>query len=108
MIRRPPRSTLFPYTTLFRSVFHHARDGGDAPPRRAGANRDRAPGRRRAPAVGGRRRLPSLRVGPDRHGVSRRARAGGIGILPRRPRLPLARGGRSLAPAPPAPLPWLP
>src|SRR3712207_1687979 len=26
MIRRPPRSTLFPYTTLFRSV----EDGGDA------------------------------------------------------------------------------
>src|SRR3712207_7957342 len=24
MIRRPPRSTLFPYTTLFRSVLHHA------------------------------------------------------------------------------------
>src|SRR5690554_7399290 len=23
MIRRPPRSTLFPYTTLFRSPFHH-------------------------------------------------------------------------------------
>src|SRR3712207_7888668 len=23
MIRRPPRSTLFPYTTLFRSVLHH-------------------------------------------------------------------------------------
>src|SRR5688572_32515871 len=23
MIRRPPRSTLFPYTTLFRSVVHH-------------------------------------------------------------------------------------
>src|SRR3712207_8917636 len=23
MIRRPPRSTLFPYTTLFRSVFAH-------------------------------------------------------------------------------------
>src|SRR2546430_12145538 len=23
MIRRPPRSTLFPYTTLFRSVEHH-------------------------------------------------------------------------------------
>src|SRR2546422_7864545 len=22
MIRRPPRSTLFPYTTLFRSVYH--------------------------------------------------------------------------------------
>src|SRR5260221_5718690 len=24
MIRRPPRSTLFPYTTLFRSYFPHA------------------------------------------------------------------------------------
>src|SRR2546430_10398023 len=24
MIRRPPRSTLFPYTTLFRSYLHHA------------------------------------------------------------------------------------
>src|SRR5438105_10748886 len=24
MIRRPPRSTLFPYTTLFRSPVHHA------------------------------------------------------------------------------------
>src|SRR2546422_4809412 len=24
MIRRPPRSTLFPYTTLFRSLGHHA------------------------------------------------------------------------------------
>src|SRR5258706_9665771 len=24
MIRRPPRSTLFPYTTLFRSPFHHS------------------------------------------------------------------------------------
>src|SRR2546430_3987248 len=23
MIRRPPRSTLFPYTTLFRSCIHH-------------------------------------------------------------------------------------
>src|SRR5260370_41020120 len=26
MIRRPPRSTLFPYTTLFRSPFHVERD----------------------------------------------------------------------------------
>src|SRR5256885_5062594 len=30
MIRRPPRSTLFPYTTLFRS---HARDADAADPR---------------------------------------------------------------------------
>src|SRR5690242_21103666 len=28
MIRRPPRSTLFPYTTLFRSLLHKT---GDAP-----------------------------------------------------------------------------
>src|SRR2546427_3429616 len=26
MIRRPPRSTLFPYTTLFRSVLHQVPD----------------------------------------------------------------------------------
>src|SRR5438309_9274164 len=25
MIRRPPRSTLFPYTTLFRSLYHNAK-----------------------------------------------------------------------------------
>src|SRR3712207_1850598 len=28
MIRRPPRSTLFPYTTLFRSIFRGALDAG--------------------------------------------------------------------------------
>src|SRR5258706_11643695 len=28
MIRRPPRSTLFPYTTLFRSVLEVSYDGG--------------------------------------------------------------------------------
>src|SRR2546430_12180565 len=27
MIRRPPRSTLFPYTTLFRSLYTIAKDG---------------------------------------------------------------------------------
>src|SRR2546422_5744502 len=33
MIRRPPRSTLFPYTTLFRSFFSMqvADDGGETP-----------------------------------------------------------------------------
>src|SRR2546430_16018296 len=38
MIRRPPRSTLFPYTTLFRSLFVAAHDGlmqsGEAGPGR--------------------------------------------------------------------------
>src|SRR2546427_4533338 len=36
MIRRPPRSTLFPYTTLFRSATTHfwaAGDGINCPPR---------------------------------------------------------------------------
>src|SRR3712207_8645277 len=41
MIRRPPRSTLFPYTTLFRSVGGHAA----APAGAAGEIRDdRVPG----------------------------------------------------------------
>src|SRR2546425_13228630 len=31
MIRRPPRSTLFPYTTLFRSNFNYQIDGDDVP-----------------------------------------------------------------------------
>src|SRR2546428_6158138 len=43
MIRRPPRSTLFPYTTLFRSV--RGRPGGAAI-RRAVADDQLAPGRR--------------------------------------------------------------
>src|SRR5258708_19245700 len=30
MIRRPPRSTLFPYTTLFRSRFRSRTDGKEA------------------------------------------------------------------------------
>src|SRR3712207_6903779 len=50
MIRRPPRSTLFPYTTLFRS--QHRR----GPPRPGGPRRGAAalPGRADAPARGGR------------------------------------------------------
>src|SRR3712207_8666614 len=31
MIRRPPRSTLFPYTTLFRSVFYNQLEVVDVP-----------------------------------------------------------------------------
>src|SRR2546426_4003698 len=34
MIRRPPRSTLFPYTTLFRSVVDLAREALRGPPLR--------------------------------------------------------------------------
>src|SRR3712207_8805457 len=44
MIRRPPRSTLFPYTTLFRSLEQvglPARRGGDYPHEFSGGQRQR-------------------------------------------------------------------
>src|SRR6266705_5073753 len=69
MIRRPPRSTLFPYTTLFRSnrraVRRHERRGEGAL-RRAG---------RGLRAEGGLRRLDEGQRGPAPDGA--RARAGG-------------------------------
>src|SRR2546422_3422139 len=44
MIRRPPRSTLFPYTTLFRSrVFRRSVQA--FPPRSAGCTRSTSPAR---------------------------------------------------------------
>src|SRR2546430_10522465 len=39
MIRRPPRSTLFPYTTLFRSPFRDQQSKRRSPSRRAGCFR---------------------------------------------------------------------
>src|SRR3712207_8453218 len=50
MIRRPPRSTLFPYTTLFRSARRAGRVRGDDPDRSGGRRRERA-ARERDPAV---------------------------------------------------------
>src|SRR2546430_3752460 len=78
MIRRPPRSTLFPYTTLFRShtvIVDPEHDGEE----RRRREPERAPGRtnprpprlarlRGGPQDGGaevRRRLDSLRVGHE-------------------------------------------
>src|SRR3712207_7607473 len=43
MIRRPPRSTLFPYTTLFRSAGHHGHRPGGQPRGRRVARRTRSP-----------------------------------------------------------------
>src|SRR3712207_8699761 len=65
MIRRPPRSTLFPYTTLFRS--RSGRGGGGAcgrPERTAGGGRPRRRGPSRAARhlsghVGPRDRVPA-------------------------------------------------
>src|SRR5437899_7275110 len=65
MIRRPPRSTLFPYTTLFRSPRSHAEETEDEVDRRAavrpaGAHRRRRAARRHA------RGRPGGRAGGDR------------------------------------------
>src|SRR2546422_7362328 len=62
MIRRPPRSTLFPYTTLFRSEAH----AGDLP----GA--DRRDGRRGVLADADRRTRIRARDGRDHHPRARR------------------------------------
>src|SRR6266545_6481814 len=40
MIRRPPRSTLFPYTTLFRSLFILLPPPGDGPEPQVGERHD--------------------------------------------------------------------
>src|SRR5256885_11999990 len=58
MIRRPPRSTLFPYTTLFRSG---RREGRGRPPPGPAAARHRGDGaaRRARPGEGGGDGLPA-------------------------------------------------
>src|SRR3712207_7217527 len=70
MIRRPPRSTLFPYTTLFRSPAR----AGVAPRTRLGGRPAREPPVRRAPA-----RAPAL---PRRRRRAERRRR--FGRRPRR------------------------
>src|SRR3712207_9127292 len=77
MIRRPPRSTLFPYTTLFRSLLPRLEP-------------DLPRGDRRAPAQGalpGLRleddRLPLLRVATVSPGRRARADRGGLRRAPR-------------------------
>src|SRR5258706_2159037 len=63
MIRRPPRSTLFPYTTLFRSQLRRGWQEAYSPPRRNDAGRRDLVQRRNV-----RRKIGSIRrdVGPDR------------------------------------------
>src|SRR5690349_23375287 len=58
MLRRPPRSTLFPYTTLFRSRIDQRRERGQ-------------PFRRRRPQRGGDGRS-GLHLRPDGHGAADR------------------------------------
>src|SRR3712207_9346548 len=61
MIRRPPRSTLFPYTTLFRSVC--ARQTAASCPARPGRTTPPSPGRQRPPSS------PSPRLPPATNGA---------------------------------------
>src|SRR2546430_6524216 len=56
MIRRPPRSTLFPYTTLFRSLFYYSEVTGEQP--WAGAPHRKTPEKRSAPVSSGCRQHP--------------------------------------------------
>src|SRR5258705_10202190 len=69
MIRRPPRSTLFPYTTLFRSALLHRSPLGDRQLR--GADRDRVVFRvhlrQRRPAAADRK---STRLNSSHLGIS--------------------------------------
>src|SRR2546430_13776253 len=72
MIRRPPRSTLFPYTTLFRSR-------GTTRTRRASPARPRSPPPRRRSRS--RKRNPSVVTAQD----VREAAAGLVGVAVRTP-----------------------
>src|SRR2546430_5855401 len=94
MIRRPPRSTLFPYTTLFRSaevgrgaapeLLRHPVPVDAGRPARAGAGDPlrprrgrRAPRRAGAPRVGGRHVRRRRRVAPAAAALLPPARAAG-------------------------------
>src|SRR3712207_7685651 len=69
MIRRPPRSTLFPYTTLFRSA---AGAGGDPLPRRRPPRGRGAGGERRGRDPRHRRRRGAAGV-PQQNGEDRKS-----------------------------------
>src|SRR6266542_4490524 len=97
MIRRPPRSTLFPYTTLFRSPAR-LRGSGAAPlslPLHAGG--------RGGAALGGARAARALAAAPARRHREAHAVVAPVAHLgARRPRLPVHEGARVRRPRPPA------
>src|SRR5262245_63316345 len=73
MIRRPPRSTLFPYTTLFRSTLIRSVSSRELPKKQLG----QAPAKRQAPAQkaaiaknGRRRDRKSTRLNSSHLGIS--------------------------------------
>src|SRR2546422_7712114 len=105
MIRRPPRSTLFPYTTLFRSRHRRrhvsegaqrARDGAVAPLVGAHDARDRLTGNARAAGVA-EYRLP-LERGRERR-VERDRLDAHVGIAKAEPVEAAQGGGELILPA---------
>src|SRR2546426_5810838 len=80
MIRRPPRSTLFPYTTLFRSLSRRPRPPGlvPAPPSRLRPRRRAVSPLRRADPRAAHRRPVELLL-PALPGVGRGAHIDGVG-----------------------------
>src|SRR3712207_8165855 len=73
MIRRPPRSTLFPYTTLVRSHPRPAEAPSDLAPRRLGG-RGGGPLRPEPLRIALRRGSPEARRGPQPQGQGDRKR----------------------------------
>src|SRR3712207_7179787 len=67
MIRRPPRSTLFPYTTLFRSARHGAARAGDAGPEPARRDLRRREEAAASPAVAVERPAAGVRPRSEEH-----------------------------------------
>src|SRR2546430_17488377 len=103
MIRRPPRSTLFPYTTLFRS-----RGGRVGRPAHQGPAATGAATAGHPPAVGRERHvLPYGAARSGRHGQRRcgGGRAAGGGPPPPPPPPPGGPAGPPPPPAPPTPPP---
>src|SRR2546427_3600599 len=92
MIRRPPRSTLFPYTTLFRSDVHDERAAAGVEVALAPVVVDIAALRSHDPREAA-RQLPvedvTLRVGEDRHGAPA-LRSFRISTFPRSAARPIA------------------
>src|SRR5260370_13908670 len=102
MIRRPPRSTLFPYTTLFRSLA----DPGDAQNQieAAGEIVMAAQRLRQALQLGGAAGMQALDVSPSPAPQPRPGDVFAPGLAPSRIPLGLFYGGEGIRPRPRAPV----
>src|ERR1043165_8208044 len=100
MIRRPPRSTLFPYTTLFRSGGRRSRRRSPCAPRRAAPASGRTSAAPRSPARGTPSPAPAPASAARAHGrPSRRAGGAAESVSSMSP---VECGGHAAAPTAPA------